>query len=70
MSFPYKWYYDFAIGVSLEVIRGLESFSNNSMVIDFSVDCQGDALVAVREGLSSAFNTHNTQTFVSKNYGM
>jgi hypothetical protein len=62
----HQWYYHFAIGVSLEVVWVLESFSNESVVVDFAIDSKGNAFIAVGEWLGSTVDTNNTQTFVSK----
>jgi hypothetical protein len=63
----HQWYYDLAVGVSLEVVGVLEPLSDDSVVVDFAVDSKGDALVAVGKWLGSTVNTNDTQTFVSKN---
>jgi hypothetical protein len=69
MVFPHQWYYDLAIGVCLEVVWVLESFADDSVVIDFAIDGKGNAFVAVGEWLSSRVNTNNGQTLMGKHCG-
>lgn len=64
--FSYQWYYNFAIGVSLEVVRGLESLSNDSVVVDLAIDSKGNGLITVGKWLSSTIDTDNAQTLVGK----
>ena len=35
---PYQWYYDFAVGVGLEVVGVLQLFTQDPMVVNFTVD--------------------------------
>jgi hypothetical protein len=63
----YQWYYNFAVGVSLEVVWGLEGLSNDSMVVDLAIDSQGNSLITVGKWLSSTIDTNDTKTFVGKN---
>jgi hypothetical protein len=53
--------------VSLEVVRCLQRFSNDSVVVDFAIDSEGNAFILVGKRLSSTVNTDNTQTFVGQN---
>jgi hypothetical protein len=41
--------------VCLEVVRGLERLAEDSVVVDFTVDSQGDGSLIVDEGLSAGF---------------
>ena len=66
--FSHQWYYDLAIGVSLEVVWMLQMFTDKSVVVDFAIDSKGNALIAVREWLSSRVNTNDGETFVGKHY--
>jgi len=66
-EFSYQWYYDLTIGVSLEVVRCLQRFSNDSVVVDFAIDSKSNAFILVGKWLSSTVNTNNTQTFVGEN---
>lgn len=52
----------------LEVVWGLETLSDESMVINFAIDSKGNALIVVGEWLSSRVDTNNRQTFVGKHY--
>jgi hypothetical protein len=45
----------------------LESFANDSVVVDLTIDCKSNGLICVGKGLGSTLNTNDTQTFVSKN---
>lgn len=54
--------------MSLEVVWGLEGLSNDSVVVDLTVDGKGNSLIAVGKWLSSTVDTDDTQTFVGKNY--
>lgn len=63
----HQWYDNFTIGVCLEVIRVLEPFSNNSVVIDLAVDGKGNSLIAVGEGLRSTVNAHNAESLMCQN---
>lgn len=38
------------------------------MVVDFSVDCEGNALVLVGQRLRTTVNTDDTQTLVGQNW--
>jgi hypothetical protein len=42
-----------AIRVCLEVVRGLERLAEDSVVVDLTVDSQGDGSLIVDEGLSA-----------------
>jgi hypothetical protein len=64
----YQWYYDLTIRVSLEVVRCLQRFSNDSVVVDFAIDSKSNALILVGKRLSSTVDTNNTQTFMGKNW--
>jgi hypothetical protein len=50
----YQWYYDFAIRMCVEAIRSLQLFPNNSVVVDFAVDGQGDVAIVAEDGLCAA----------------
>lgn len=52
----------------LEVVGSLQSFPDDSVVVNLAIDCKGNALVLVRNWLRSTFNTNDTQTLVSKNW--
>lgn len=65
---PYKWYYDLTIRVSLEVVRCLQRFPNDSMVVDFAIDSKSNTFILVSKRLGSTANTNDTQTFVSKDF--
>ena len=52
----------------LEVVWVLESFSNDSVIIDFAINCKGNAFVTVGERLSTRINTNNGETLVGKDY--
>jgi hypothetical protein len=69
-EFAYQWYYDLTIGVSLKVVRCLQGFSNDPVVVDFTIDSKSNALILVGKRLSSTVNTNNTQTLVGKNFEM
>ena len=64
----YQWYYDLTIRVSLEVVRCLQRFSNDSVVVDFAIDSKSNTLILVSKRLGSTANTNDTQTFVSKDF--
>lgn len=44
---------DLAVGVSLEVVLGLQGFPENTVVVDLAVDGEGKGLVIVDEGLGT-----------------
>ncbi len=67
VKISYQWYYDLAIGVSLEVVGFLERFSNDSVVVNLAIDSQGNGLIRVGKRLRSAVDTNNTKTFMGKN---
>ena len=46
----------------------LESFSNDSVVVDLAIDRERNALILVGEWLCSTVDSHNTQTLMSKDY--
>lgn len=62
----HQWYYDLAIGVCFEVVWVRESFTDESVVIDFAIDSEGNALITVGEWLSSRVDTNNRETLVGK----
>ena len=51
----------------LEVICGLEIFSDQPVVVDLSIDCEGNGIVLVGEWLRPTVNTDDAQTLVGKN---
>jgi hypothetical protein len=63
----YQWDYNFTIGVSLEVVGVLETFANESVVIDFTIDCKGNSFIFVGEWLRATVNSNDTQTLVCEN---
>ena len=34
----YQWYYDFAVGVGLEVVGVLQLLAQNPMIVDLTID--------------------------------
>jgi hypothetical protein len=52
------------------MIWGLEPFSNDSVVVDFAIDCKCNAFVRVGKRLGSTVDSYNTQPLVGKNYRM
>jgi len=56
--------------MSLEVVRCLQGFPDNSVVVNFPIDCKCNAIVLVGKGLGTTVNTDNTQTLVGKNWGL
>jgi hypothetical protein len=53
MCLIYQRYYDFAVGVCLEVVWLLQLFPQDSVVVDLAVDGEGDCLVIVDDGLGA-----------------
>lgn len=53
LSFTYQRNDDLAVGVSLEVVLGLEGFPQNTVVIDLAVDGEREGLVIVDEWLGT-----------------
>jgi hypothetical protein len=53
--------------MGLEMVRCLQRFSNDSVVVDFAIDSKSNTVILVGKRLSSTVNTNNTQTFVGKN---
>jgi hypothetical protein len=51
-----------------EVVWVLESFTDDSVVVNLAIDSKGYALITVGEWLSSGIDTNNGETLVSKNY--
>lgn len=54
--------------MSLEVVRCLQRFPNDAVVVDFAIDSKSNTLILVSERLGSTANTNDTQTFVSKDF--
>jgi hypothetical protein len=54
--------------MSLEMISGFEALPNQSVVVDFAIDCKGNALIFVSNRLRAAVDANNTQSLVSKNW--
>ena len=52
-GWTYQWDNDFAIRMRLEVVLCLQALSQDSVIIDLSVDCQSQRLVVVDQGLSA-----------------
>jgi hypothetical protein len=50
------------------VVRCLQRFPNDSVVVDFAIDSKSNTLILVSKRLGSTANTNNTQTFVSKDF--
>ena len=66
-QFTHKWNNNFTIRVRFEVIRSLEPLSDDSVVVNFSIDSKSNALILVGEWLGPGVNSHNAQTFMSEN---
>lgn len=49
------------------MVRRLQRFSNDSVVVDLAIDRKGYGLILVGKRLSSTVNTNNTQTLMGKN---
>lgn len=49
----YQWDDNLAIRVSFEVVLGVHVFPQDAMVVDLAVDCEGEGLVIVDEGLGA-----------------
>lgn len=49
----YKWDDNLAIGVSLEVVVGLQVLANDSVVVDLAVDGKGNALISIGQWLGT-----------------
>lgn len=49
----YKWDDNLAIGMSLEVVVGLQVLANDSVVVDLAVDGKGNALISVGQWLGA-----------------
>jgi len=49
------------------VVRLRECFSNDSVVVDLSIDSKGNGFILVGKWLRSTVNTDDAQTLVSKN---
>lgn len=64
--FSHQWYDNLAIGVCFEVVWVLETFADESMVVNFAIDSKGNALIAVGQRLSTRINTNDRQTFVGQ----
>jgi hypothetical protein len=52
--------------VCLEVVRVGQCLANDSVVVDFTVDSKGNAVVFVGKWLRSTVDTDDTQTLMSK----
>jgi hypothetical protein len=50
------------------VVRCLQRFPNDSVVVDFAIDSKSNTLILVSKRLGSTANTNDTQTFVSKDF--
>lgn len=44
---------NFAVGVCLEMVWGLKSLANDSVVVNLAIDGQGDAIILVGKRLRS-----------------
>jgi hypothetical protein len=64
----HQWYYDLTVGMRFEVVWGLESFTDESVVVDFAIDSKSNTLIAVGKWLSSRVDTNDRQTLVGKHY--
>ena len=51
-----------------KVVWVLKSFTDDSVVINLTIDSKGYALITVGEWLSSGIDANNGETLVSKNY--
>jgi hypothetical protein len=52
-SICYQRYYDLAVRVCLEVVRLLEAFAEDTVVVDFAIDGQGDGALIVDQRLGA-----------------
>jgi len=52
----------------LEVIRCLQALPDDSVVVNFAIDCKSNVLILVGKGLRATLHTNDTQTLVSKNW--
>lgn len=50
------------------MVRCLQRFPNDSVVVDFAIDSKSNTLILVSKRLGSTANTNDTQTFVSKDF--
>ena len=50
------------------MVRCLQRFPNDSVVVDFAIDSKSNTLILVGKRLGSTANTNDTQTFVSKDF--
>lgn len=60
---------DLAIGVCLEGIGLSEVLAEDLVVVDFSVDREGNLAIIAEEGLGSTVDTDDTQTLMDKDSG-
>lgn len=60
---------DFTITVGLEVVRGLEMLSQDSVVVDLAIDGQSHCTLIVDQRLGAAVHADDTKSFVAE-YGV
>jgi len=53
-SGPYQRYYDFAIGVGLEVVRMLQLLAQDSMIIDLAIDGERQRSIIIDKRLGAS----------------
>jgi len=52
--------------VSFEVIRALQTLPHQSVVVNLTIDSEGNALVGIGKWLRSTLYADNAETFMSK----
>lgn len=65
--FQIEWDDDFTITVSFEVVGVLEMLPQDSVVVDLAIDGQSDGAFVVDQGLGTAVDADDTQTFMAEN---
>lgn len=50
----------------LEVVWSFQTLSQDSVVINFAVDCEGKGAIVIDKRLGARINTDNAQSFVCK----
>lgn len=60
---------DFTVGAGLEVVLVLQGLTDQTMVVDLSVDGEDDALIVVGKGLGAGLDADNAETLMAQDCG-
>ena len=54
LACTHQWYYDFTVGVGLEMVGLLELLAQHPMVVNFAIDRKGEGAIIIDQRLGSA----------------